>query len=317
MQLVTLGRQGRATPGVIVADEVLDLPGTADRIPEVTMVPSSVRTILEGGDTTLELVRRIADRVAANEGLADDLRASEVLIPRANASLLAPIPDPSMVLCCSLNYREHLKEMNTPIPEKPAAFVKAIASIVGPGTPILLPKSNAEMVDWEGEFCAVIGKPCYNVSADEALDYVAGYTLINDVSARDWIPVLMNAKGLMGPIHAWEQSILGKQFPTFCPMGPALVTKDEIGDPNSVQLTTKINGVTMQYANTSDLVFGIADLIAHYSKFYRFLPGDVVSTGSPSGVGYGRNPKIFMRDGDLVDVAVDGVGVLSNPVASA
>jgi acylpyruvate hydrolase len=317
MQLVTLGRQGRASPGVMVAGDVLDLLGCADRIPEAAMVPASIRSILEAGDPTIDLVRRIADRVASNERLAEDLRVAETLVPSSKANLLAPIPDPSMVLCCSLNYREHLKEMNTPVPEKPAAFVKAIASIVGPGEPILLPKSNSEMVDWEGEFCAVIGKPCYNVSADEALDYVAGYTLINDVSARDWIPVLMNAKGLMGPIHAWEQSILGKQFPTFCPMGPALVTRDEIADPNAVQLTTKVNGVTMQSANTSDLVFGIADLIAHYSKFYRFLPGDVVSTGSPSGVGYGRNPKIFMRGGDLVDVAVDGVGVLSNPVATA
>lgn len=317
MQLATLGRGGRPSAGVVIGNEIADLAGTSGRISEAAMVPHSVRGILEAGDAALDLVRRIADRIGGNQAMAQDLRASGALVAIADAQLLAPIPEPSMVLCCSLNYREHLKEMNTPVPDKPAAFVKAISSVVGPGAPIVLPKSNPDMVDWEGEFCAVIGKPCYRVSVDEALNYVAGYTLLNDVSARDWIPALMQAKGMMGPVFAWEQSILGKQFPSFCPIGPFIVTRDKIANPNAVDLTTKVNGAVMQSANTSDLVFSVADLISHYSQFYRFLPGDVISTGSPSGVGYGRNPKVFLRDGDTVDVEVKGIGVLSNPVVAA
>ena len=317
MQFVTLALGGRQAPGVVIDGDVLDLTGCVGHLPEAVMVPATMRGIIQGSDAALDLVRRIVGKVGESKALAQTLKQAGVLIPRANARLLSPIPEPSMVLCCSLNYREHLKEMNTPVPAKPAAFVKPISSIIGSGEPILLPKSNPNMVDWEGEFCAVIGKPCYNVSKADALNYVAGYTLLNDVSARDWIPALMASTGVMGPIHAWEQSILGKHFPTFCPIGPTFVTRDEIPDPDAVEMTTTLNGQTMQFANTNDLVFGVRDLIAHYSQYYRFLPGDVISTGSPSGVGYGRNPKVFMKPGDVIAVEENKIGVLSNPIALA
>jgi acylpyruvate hydrolase len=134
------------------------------------------------------------------------------------------------------------------------------------------------------------------------------------VSARDWVAPVFSSSGIMGPIHAWEQNLLGKMFPTFCPMGPVLATKEDVRDPRNVKITTRLNGELMQSANTDDLVFSVPELIEYYSQFYLFKPGDVITTGSPSGVGYGRNPRIFMKAGDIVEVEVEGVGILRNPV---
>ena len=272
-----------------------------------------MRAILEAGDAALDLLRRIAD-AARGQSAAERLRDQRALVPRAQAKLLAPIPDPLMILSCGMNYRAHLAEMKTPVPDKPAAFTKNAAQLIGPEAPILLPPSNPDMVDWEGEFTVVMGRACHRVGAREALDYVAGYTIVNDVSARDWVKPIFEAKGVMDAIHAWEVNLLGKQFPTFCPMGPAIVTRDEIPDPTSLHLETRLNGQVMQSTSTSDLVFGVADLIAYYSRFYRFRPGDVITTGSPAGVGFGRNPKVFMRAGDRIEVEVERVGVLANPI---
>jgi len=204
--------------------------------------------------------------------------------------------------------------MKTPTPEKPAAFTKSVASIIASGEAIKVPKSNPDMLDWEGEFSVVIGKACHDVRAAQALDYVFGYTLVNDVSARDWVAPIFKAQGIMGPIHAWEHNLLGKMFPTFCPMGPCIVTEDELPDPASVQIQTRLNGNVMQDANTDDLVFSVVQLIEYYSQFYLFQPGDVITTGSPSGVGFGRNPKVFMKPGDIVEVEVKQIGVLRNPI---
>ena len=291
MRLVTFEIAGQPRPGVLAGDGIIDLqPLGAD-----------LRAILQGG--SLERIRSM-------------LKSAPTPIPAKAARLLAPIQNPGMVLSCGMNYYEHLKEMKTPVPDKPAAFTKSVASIIGPGEPIVLPPSNPGMVDWEGEFSVVIGKACHRVAAAAALDYVAGYTVVNDVSARDWVAPIFSSTGVMGPIHAWEHNLLGKMFPTFCPMGPALVTRDEVPDPDHLRLTTRLNGKTMQSANTDDLVFNVAQLIEYYSQFYRFLPGDVITTGSPSGVGYGRSPKVFMRAGDVIEVEVEHIGLLRNPVVS-
>jgi 2-keto-4-pentenoate hydratase/2-oxohepta-3-ene-1,7-dioic acid hydratase in catechol pathway len=240
--------------------------------------------------------------------------AGKQRIAAKGAKLLAPIPDPGLVLSVGMNYHEHLKEMKTPVPEKPAAFTKSVASIIASGEPIRLPASNPDMLDWEGEFSVVIGKPCHRVTASQALDYVAGYTLVNDVSARDWVAPIFKAQGIMGPIHAWEHNLLGKMFPTFCPMGPCIATRDEIPDPADVRIQTRLNGAVMQDASTDDLVFSVVQLIEYYSRFYLFKPGDVITTGSPSGVGFGRNPKVFMKPGDVVEVEVKEIGILRNPI---
>jgi 2-keto-4-pentenoate hydratase/2-oxohepta-3-ene-1,7-dioic acid hydratase in catechol pathway len=213
-----------------------------------------------------------------------------------------------------MNYHEHLKEMKTPAPEKPAAFTKSVTSIIGPEAPILIPPNHPEMVDWEGEFSVVIGRPCHCVTASQALEYVAGYTIVNDVSARDWVAPVFSSTGIMGPIHAWEQNLLGKMFPTFCPMGPVVATKEEVPDPGNVAIKTSLNGKVMQSANTNDLVFSVPELIEYYSQFYMFNPGDIITTGSPSGVGYGRHPRVFMKPGDVVEVEVEGIGILRNPI---
>jgi 2-keto-4-pentenoate hydratase/2-oxohepta-3-ene-1,7-dioic acid hydratase in catechol pathway len=274
-----------------------------------------LRGVLEQGPSALDLIRRLVD--AARGRAAGALRETRALVPRAGATLLAPIPDPGMILAGGANYHDHLREMKAAAPSQPFSFTKSVTAITGDGAPIVLPRSNPGMVDWEGEFSAVIGRPCHGVDAKQALDHVAGYTLINDVSARDWVAPVFAASGVMGPIFAWEQNLLGKQFPTFCPMGPVLATRDEIADPNDVALETTLNGEVMQSANTSDLVFDLAALIAHYSRFYRFQPGDVITTGSPAGVGYGRTPQRFMKAGDTVAVRATGIGTLTNPVVDA
>lgn len=315
MQLVTLA--ARKSAGVIIGEEILDLVACHEAVAESRLLPPTLRGILEAGDAALDLLRRIVDGIGKSTSLADRLRESGALLGRADAKLAAPIGDPALILSCGLNYHEHLREMNTPAPDMPNAFTKNASQIIGPGAPIVLPASHPDMVDWEGEFSVVIGRPCHNVTAAESLDYVAGYTLINDVSARDWVAPIFQATGVMGPILAWERNLLGKQFPTFCPMGPVLATRDEIRDPDDVQLSTLLNGQVMQSAHTSDLVFGVRKLIAYYSQFYLFRPGDVITTGSPSGVGYGRNPKVFMRAGDRIEVRATAIGVLANPVIAA
>jgi acylpyruvate hydrolase len=294
MKLVTVEIDGHPRPGVVAGEDIIDLHAVAP----------DLRGILASG--SLDKVRSILKAPGKEKRIA-----------AKGAKLLAPIPNPGMVLSVGMNYHEHLREMKTPVPEKPAAFTKSVASIVGPGHAIILPASHPSMVDWEGEFTVVIGRPCHAVKAAQALDYVAGYTIVNDVSARDWVAPIFSATGIMGPIHAWEHNLLGKMFPTFCPMGPVLATRDEVPDPSNVTVRTRLNGKVMQDANTDDLVFGVARLIEYYSQFYIFKPGDIITTGSPSGVGFGRNPKLFMKAGDVIEVEVEGVGVLSNPVRAS
>jgi 2-keto-4-pentenoate hydratase/2-oxohepta-3-ene-1,7-dioic acid hydratase in catechol pathway len=272
-----------------------------------------MRAILAAGEEGLALARRIVTRVeTASTAQRDRLRAAGALGPLASTRLLAPVPDPAMIVSAGQAYRAHLAEMKSEPPKEPGAFIKASSTVVGPGADVPLPPQCNDMVDFEGEFCAVIGRTCHNVAASAALDHVAGYTLTNDVSARNWVPLLGKARTTPEARHAWDLNHMGKQLPSFSPLGPALVTKDEIADPGKLDLTTRLNGAVMQQANTSDLIFTLAETIAYFSRWYTFLPGDVVSTGTPAGVGYGRDPKVFLKPGDVVEVEVGGIGVLSN-----
>ena len=295
MHLVMFMKGKEARAGVIDGDEIVDI-NAADR-----SLPSTLKGILEAN--AVSKVKKL-------------LKSKKHRLPRKKAKLAPPIANPSLLLSVGMNYHEHLKEMKTPVPEKPAAFTKSVASVIASGQPIVAPRSNPDMLDWEGELTVVIGKAGYRIPAQKALDYVAGYTLVNDVSARDWVAPIFSSTGIMGPIHAWEHNLLGKMFPTFCPMGPCIATKDELPDPDNVRIQTRLNGQVMQDANTDDLVFSVARLIEYYSQFYRFLPGDCITTGSPSGVGFGRNPKVFMKPGDVVEVEVKEIGVLSNRVVA-
>jgi len=296
MHLVMYLKDKQNRAGVIDGEDVIDI-NAADG-----SLPSTLKGILEAG--ALARVKKV-------------LKSRKHRTSRRRATLLPPISNPGLLLSVGMNYHEHLKEMKTPVPENPAAFTKSVASIIASGQPILLPASHPDMVDWEGEFTVVIGKAGHRIPAAKALDHVAGYTIVNDVSARDWVAPIFASTGVMGPIHAWEHNLLGKMMPTFCPMGPCIATKDEVPDPDDVHIVTRLNGTVMQDANTDDLVFSVAKLIEYYSQFYRFQPGDCITTGSPSGVGFGRNPKVFMKPGDTIEVEVSGIGVLSNPVEAA
>ncbi len=311
MKLLTIDAAG-GQPGVIVAgDQVLNLATVPDSAIANGWRPASVREILERGDDGLEAVRRIGGAAeAAMEECAGSLTAF------ADTALLPPIPNPWLIFSVGMNYGRHLAEMsNTPAPEHPAGFIKTRDSLLGSGKAITVPPQCPDWIDYEGEFCFVFGRECHAVSEDEAMDYVAGYTIANDVSARDWIPDIKMGEPPFGPIHGWERNILGKNLPGFTPGGPVMVTKDEITDPYDLHLQTRLNGEVMQDTKTDDLIFKLPEIIAYYSQWYRFHPGDVVTTGSPAGVGIGRDPHVFMHAGDTIEIELEGVGILSNTLA--
>ena len=309
---------GGQAGALVNTDEILDFSLARTSPSLARWIPDSILGILEAGQKGLDFVRRLVDEVEeATESEREGLRERGALLPLATTQLLAPVPQPAFILSTGLNYGQHLKEMGAPRPPHPAAFIKNATSVIGPGSPIILPPQFPDMVDFEGELSFIFGHACHNVAAEDAMDYVAGYTIVNDVSARDWVAATQRAKEPMEAVHAWWVNLMGKQLPTFCPMGPLLVTRDEIADPHELNLTTTLNGEVMQSANTNDLLFKLPELIAYFSKWYCFRPGDVITTGSPAGVGFARDPKVFMKAGDVVAVQVDGVGTLSNPVAAA
>jgi len=218
--------------------------------------------------------------------------------------LLSPVQPPA-ILCIGLNYVEHAGETGLKLPEYPVLFMKNPSAVTNPGDPVIIPRSsmNVPEIDYEVELAVVIGKPAKNVPAAEALDYVFGYTIGNDISARKW---QMNAGA--------GQWVRGKSFDTFCPLGPVLVTKDEIPDPQSLRLTCRLNGTVMQDGNTSNMIFPVAELIAYLSEDTTLLPGTVIMTGTPPGVGYVRNPPVFLKPGDVMELEINGIGILTNPV---
>ena len=216
--------------------------------------------------------------------------------------LHAPIIDPPRIFAIGLNYHDHAKESGMEVPKTPVVFFKMSTAIIGPGQPIVLPK-NSNQPDYEAEFGFVIGKGGYRIAASAWREHVYGYTIVNDVSARD-------------VQFATSQWSLSKSFPTFCPLGPAIVTAGEISDPHQLNISLSINGEVMQSSNTRNLVFGISQLIEYISSITPLLPGDVVSTGTPGGVGMGRTPKRWLKPGDTVTATVEGLGELTNPVVA-
>lgn len=314
MKLLTIDAADGGHPGIVIGNgQVLDLTRAPDSVLAGGWCPSSVREILERGDAGLDALRRAAD--AADREL-DAANAAGALSDFASTPLLPPVPDPWLIFSVGMNYGRHLAEMgNTPRPKHPAGFIKTRDSLLGAGKAIPVPEQCPDMIDYEGEFCFVFGRECYRASQDEAMDYVVGYTIANDVSARDWIPDIKKGEPPFGPIHGWERNIMGKNLPGFTPCGPVIVTKDEISDPYDLHLQTRLNGEVLQDTKTDDLIFKCAEIIAYYSQWYRFHPGDIVTTGSPSGVGVGRKPPIFMHAGDTVEVELEGVGILRNTLA--
>lgn len=224
--------------------------------------------------------------------------------PFVTGTLTAPLPDPSKVLCIGLNYRDHALESGSPIPSEPVVFSKFSQAVIGPEAAIILPRV-AHQVDYEAELVVVIGKSGKNIRRESAWQYVAGYTVGNDVSARDW------QKGRPG-----GQWLLGKTPDTFAPTGPWLVTTDEIPDPHALRIQLRLNGQTMQNSSTRELIFGIDQLISHISQLVTLQPGDLIFTGTPPGVGAARTPPVFLKAGDVIEVEIEGVGLLRNPVVA-
>ena len=232
--------------------------------------------------------------------LLDTYEVTEQVVPVEK--LLAPVV-PRTILCIGLNYRQHAEETGAKIPEYPVMFIKAANALNNPGDPIVIPKVAPGQVDYECELAVVIGKTAKNVSRDEALDYVLGYTCANDVSARRW-----QKEG------GGKQWCRGKSFDTFCPLGPCLITPDDIPNPNTLKIQTTLNGETMQDSTTSDMIFDVPTLISFLSEGTTLLPGTVILTGTPQGVGFARTPPIFLQAGDHVRVEIEHIGELANHV---
>ncbi|MEY2470602.1 MAG: hypothetical protein QOF21_3300 [Actinomycetota bacterium] len=214
-------------------------------------------------------------------------------------ALFEPAP-PSKVLAIGLNYADHARESGMTPPANPLIFVKTNNSICRDGDPIVWAGADSSQVDYEAELAVVIGRRARRVSEADALSYVFGYTCCNDVSARD---------AQFGD----QQWVRGKSFDTFCPLGPDIVTADEIPDPQNLRIACRVNGETLQDSNTSEMIFGVAELISYCSRFMTLEPGDIIATGTPFGVGFSRNPPIFLGDGDVCEIEIEKIGVLTNP----
>jgi len=281
MRFITYKAQNDARLGLLRDDHVIDLATASDG-----RLPSDMRTFLQQGENAMRLARQVGENAAAS-------------LPLAEVTLLAPIPNPSKVVAIGLNYMDHCREQNIEPPELPIIFAKFPNAVAGPGAAIRWDPALTRKVDYEVELAVVMGRTARRVSAAEALNYVAGYTICNDVSARD----------LQFGDRQW---VRGKSLDTFCPLGPWLVTRDEIPDPQDLSLRCTLNGRVMQDSTTAEMIFGVPQLVEFISRAFTLLPGDVIATGTPDGVGVFRSPQVFMKDGDVVTLEVEGLGQLTN-----
>ena len=274
---------GPVRTGVVEGDDMVDLTDPA------VGLPGDMPTLLSLGPPGLDRARRAVSTEARRWRLED-------------VQLLAPVPRPAKVLAIGRNYRSHVAEMGNEVQEHQYWFNKQRTAVVGPMEPIVVPRVS-EQVDYEGELAIVIGQRAKSVPADRWLDVVAGFTVVNDVSVRDW------------QAHS-PTFTMGKSFDTHCPTGPWIVTPDEVGDPLSLSLRTWVNGELRQDSNTSDLVFEPADMIEYLTTAFPLEPGDVLATGTPAGVGAGFRPPRWLREGDVVRIEIERVGTLENPVVA-
>ncbi|MGH9433687.1 MAG: fumarylacetoacetate hydrolase family protein [Terriglobia bacterium] len=280
MRFVTFVRDGSAEVGLVSGENIVSL--------EAAGFPSLL-AVIEGGADALQRVRRWIEKADADQ-----------VISVNKVRLRAPLPRPPKIICIGLNYRDHAVESKMDIPTVPTVFSKYATAVIGPDDEIVLPKLSSQP-DYEAELAVVIGKGGRYIPKSQWREHVFGYTNLNDVSARDYQ-------------MATSQWMIGKTFDTFAPMGPAIVTEDEIPDPHVLDIRMIINGEVLQSSNTSQLVFRIPELIEHLSGVFTLEPGDVISTGTPAGVGEARNPPRWLQPGDEVVVQISGLGQLRNRV---
>jgi len=263
--------------------------GEGGPIVDLSHIAPSILALIQGGATALSLV-------------SSYLLSSPPSLPKDQITLAAPITGMDKVLCIGMNYRDHCEEQGAPVPTEPLVFNKFPSCVCGPTDPIPFPECSQKL-DWEVELTVVIGKQCTNVAKADAMSYVLGYTTAHDVSARDW---QLNRNG--------GQWLAGKAMDNFCPIGPALVTSDEIEDPHNLDLSCSVNGVVKQDSNTRQLVFGVPEVVAWVSQFTTLLPGDIILTGTPPGVGVFMKPPQFLKKGDEVECKVQGIGAIKNRI---
>jgi 2-keto-4-pentenoate hydratase/2-oxohepta-3-ene-1,7-dioic acid hydratase in catechol pathway len=287
MKLATIQTPHGPRAALAVSDGYIDLHATDPGL------PACVKALLAASPA----VRKVAAEAASSK------RAVKYA---ANAvKVLPPVPNPGKILCIGLNYRDHAIEGGKAIPTEPVVFGKFANTLIGPGDPIVLPKV-AQKVDYEAELVIVIGKTGKHIpNTDAAFEYVGGYTVGHDVSARDW--------QFRGEEKQW---IIGKTFDTFAPIGPVLVTADELTNPHKLQVQLRLNGTTLQNSNTKEFIFGVPHLLAFLSQVITLEPGDLIFTGTPPGVGIARKPPILLKPGDVAEVEIEGIGTLKNPVVA-
>lgn len=279
MKLIRFGEPGREKTGVIIDDKRYDTSAFGEDYGEQFFENDGLNRL--GAFVSSNLLPQVAD----------DVR------------LGCPLARPSKIVCIGLNYVDHARETNATPPAEPVIFMKATTAVTGPNDNIVIPK-NSKKTDWEVELAIVIGKKASYVSEADALDYVAGYVLHNDVSEREF----QIERG-----GTWDK---GKGCDTFAPIGPFVATADEIADPHNLRLWLKLNGKTMQDGNTSNFIFNIPHLVSYTSQFMTLLPGDIISTGTPAGVGLGMNPNVYLKPGDVVELGIDGLGSASQKVVA-
>jgi 2-keto-4-pentenoate hydratase/2-oxohepta-3-ene-1,7-dioic acid hydratase in catechol pathway len=283
MRLAMIEGKGGPRAAVFADGVYVDVQATDPHL------PGTVRQIVAGGKAAIEAVAQVVRRPTAVKHAAGAVK------------LLAPILDPPKIVCLGLNYRDHAAESGASIPKEPILFSKYATALVGPEQPIVLPPVSQE-VDYEAELVIVVGKRGRNIPAARADEYVAGYT-VGHVSARDW---QLKKDG--------KQWMVGKTFDTFAPIGPHLVTADEVRDPHNLPIRLRLNGKTMQNSNTNQMIFKVGDTLAYLSQVFTLEPGDLIFTGTPPGVGFARKPPVFLKGGDVTEVEIEGLGVLRNPV---
>jgi 2,4-diketo-3-deoxy-L-fuconate hydrolase len=274
MKLIRWGEAGKERPGLLLDD------GT--RLDVSNIVTDYDERFF--GDGGFDALRRWLDR---NESTAPRVSASIRLGP--------PISRPSKIICIGVNYREHVAESGAEVPREPVVFMKATSSLIGPNDPVVIPK-NAKKLDWEVELAVVIGKKAAYITKEESLEFVAGYTLHNDYSERSF------------QLERGGQWVKGKSADTFAPVGPFLATRDEIPNPNNLAMWLKVNNEFRQNSNTSEMIFDVSTLISYVSEFMTLLPGDVISTGTPAGVGLGMHPPQYLKPGDVVNLGIERLG---------
>lgn len=312
MRLVTYQREGQARTGAQLDEQVIDLnrayraalqqAGNEAELAVVdARVPTSMVDLLCGGHVSLRAAQTALDFV--RNQLQEDtsaLHAQGIVYALVQVTLLPPVVRPGKVVCLGLNYRAHAAESGMAIPDYPVLFHKVAGSLTGHNQPIVLPRISSQ-VDYEAELAIIIGRRGKHIAEEHALDYIAGYTNANDVSARD----------LQFRTSQWTT---GKMLDTFCPLGPALVTRDEVPDTQKLAIKTILNGQVLQDGNTADMIFPVPFIVSYVSAIVTLEPGDVILTGTPPGIGNARKPPIFMQPGDTITIEIERLGQLTNPV---